>query len=82
MNPPLFVKIAGILLPMEQQLFVVVVRRRSSAHFPPFRLLLSNELMYTLNATLYDGPKVGTVATRLLPLTGVPTVIRKDIYQF
>ena len=73
MNPPLFVSIIGILLPMEQQLFVVVVRRRSSAHFPLFRFVPSKELMYNSRYTRYDGPKVDTVSRRLFLITGDPT---------
>ena len=76
MKPALFVRIVGILSPIAQQLLFVLLKRRSSAHFPLFRLRPRNEWTYKLNAILYDGPQVGSVAIRLLWVAGDPTEIQ------
>ena len=76
MNPPLLVMIVGILSPIEQQLLFVLVKRRSSAHFPLFRLRPRNDWTYKLKVILYDGPQVGSVAIRLLWIAGDPTEIQ------
>ena len=76
MNPPLLVMIVGILSPIAQQLLFVLLKRRSSAHLPLFRLRPRNEWTYKLKAILYDGPQVGSVAIRLLWITGDPTEIQ------
>ena len=69
----MLVNISGILSPILQQLLSVEVKRRSSAHRPLCRFSPSNELIFRLRATLYDGPQVGRVATRLFRMTGDPT---------
>ena len=52
MNPPLLVMIVGILSPIAQQLLFVLVKRRSSAHFPLFRLRPRKEWTYKLKVIL------------------------------
>ena len=79
MKPPLLVMIVGILSPIAQQLLFVLLKRRSSAHFPLFRLRPRNEWTYKSNATLYNGPQVGSVAIRLLWIAGDPTEIQRGL---
>ena len=77
----MLVNIAGILSPILQQLLSVLVKRRSSAHFPLKRLSPSNEVMSKLKDTRKDGPQVGSMARRLSSLIGSLTENQKDLFH-